>query len=189
MVELRPEADGRLRRAFAGDAYNTAVYLKRSAPAIDVAFLTVTGEEALSDAMRAAWRGEDIDDRLAFRIADARPALYLIETDAKGDRRFHYWRGESPARQWLQKLSQAGGAAALDGADLVYVSGISLAILSEEDRKDAIALLGSLKPRIAFDPNIRPALWSSLDAARETFAAMAGLASILLPSRQDLALL
>ena len=44
MVELRPVEDGHLRRSFAGDAYNTAVYLKRSAPDIDVAFLTATAE-------------------------------------------------------------------------------------------------------------------------------------------------
>ena len=32
MVELRDAGGGLLSKAFAGDAYNTAVYLKRSAP-------------------------------------------------------------------------------------------------------------------------------------------------------------
>src|ERR1700761_1877084 len=137
MVELRPEADGRLKRGFAGDAFNTAVYLKRSAPEIEVAFLTATGDDSLSAAMRQVWRDEGVDDRLAFAVTNARPALYLIETDARGDRRFHYWRGESPARQWF-KLAAARGAKLFDDADLVYVSGISLAILSDQDRKDAI---------------------------------------------------
>ncbi len=188
MVELRPEADGRLRRNFAGDAFNTAVYLKRSAPDIEVAFLTATGDDSLSAAMREAWRGEGVSDRLAFSIAGTRPALYLIETDAKGDRKFHYWRGESPAKQWFRQVAQAG-ASLFDGADIVYVSGISLAILSAQDRADAIAFLGGLKQRVAFDPNIRPALWSSLDAARDAFEAMAKIAAILLPSRQDLQML
>jgi 2-dehydro-3-deoxygluconokinase len=188
MVELRAEPDGRLRRSFAGDAYNTAVYLKRSAPEIEVAFLTATGEESLSAAMIETWRGEGISDRLAFRIPGTRPALYLIETDAKGDRTFHYWRGDSPARQWFRCVAQAGPRI-FDGADLVYVSGISLAILNEEDRRNAIAFLGKLPIRIAFDPNIRPALWATLDQARETFEAMGRIAAILLPSRQDLQLL
>jgi 2-dehydro-3-deoxygluconokinase len=189
MVELRPEADGRLRRNFAGDAYNTAVYLKRSAPDIEVAFLSATGDDSLSDAMRQSWHGEGISDRLAFRIPGARPALYLIETDARGDRKFHYWRGESPARQWFRKVSGEGGAALFEGADLIYVSGISLAILSAEDRREAIAFLGTLKQKTAFDPNVRPALWPSLDAAREAFEAMSRIAAIVLPSRQDLQLL
>jgi len=75
MVELRPVEDGHLRRSFAGDAYNTAVYLKRSAPDIDVAFLTATGDESLSNAMVETWRGEGISDRLVFPHsgANARP--------------------------------------------------------------------------------------------------------------------
>ena len=38
MLELRAVDGGHLRRDFAGDALNTAVYLKRSAPEIEVAF-------------------------------------------------------------------------------------------------------------------------------------------------------
>lgn len=185
MVELRPVADGHLRRGFAGDAYNTAVYLKRSAPQIDVAFLTATGDESLSNAMVESWRGEDISDRLVFRIPGQRPALYLIETNAKGDRKFHYWRGETPAKEWLRLLLAAGGAEALNKADLVYISGISLAILSPADRKAAIQLLGSLKTKLAFDPNIRPALWQAMDEAKDMFEAMAKVSAIVLPSRQD----
>ncbi|HEY4077762.1 MAG TPA: sugar kinase [Rhizomicrobium sp.] len=185
MVELRPVDDGHLKRGFAGDAYNTAVYLKRSAPEIDVAFLTATGDESLSDAMVATWRSEGISDRLTFRIPGERPALYLIETNAKGDRKFHYWRSETPAKEWLRLLLAAGGADVLNKADLVYVSGISLAILSYADRQAAIDLLSTLKTRVAFDPNIRPALWKSMDEARHTFEAMVKIAAIVLPSRQD----
>ncbi len=185
MVELRPVEDGHLRRSFAGDAYNTAVYLKRSAPDIDVAFLTAIGDESLSNAMVETWRGEGISDRLVYRIPGERPALYLIETNAKGDRKFHYWRSDTPAREWLRLLLAAGGADVLNKADLVYVSGISLAILGHDDRQAAIKLLGTLKTKVAFDPNIRPALWKSMDEARHTFEAMVKLASIVLPSRQD----
>jgi 2-dehydro-3-deoxygluconokinase len=185
MVELRPVEDGHLRRGFAGDAYNTAVYLKRSAPDVDVAFLTATGDESLSDAMVATWRGEGISDRLVFRIPGERPALYLIETNAKGDRKFHYWRSETPAKEWLRLLLAAGGAEVLDKAELVYVSGISLAILSFADRQAAIELLGSLKTKVAFDPNIRPALWKTMDEAKHSFEEMVKISSIVLPSRQD----
>jgi 2-dehydro-3-deoxygluconokinase len=185
MVELRPVDDGHLKRGFAGDAYNTAVYLKRSAPDIEVAFLTATGDESLSNAMVETWRGEGISDRLTFRIPGERPALYLIETNAKGDRKFHYWRSETPAKEWLRLLLAAGGAELLNKSDLVYVSGISLAILSYADRQAAIELLGSVKTKVAFDPNIRPALWKSMDEARHTFEAMVKIASIVLPSRQD----
>jgi 2-dehydro-3-deoxygluconokinase len=185
MVELRPVDGAYLKREFAGDALNTAVYLKRSAPEIEVAFLTATGDESLSDAMVDSWRQEGLSDRLVFRIPGTRPALYLIETNAAGERRFHYWRAESPARQWLQQLVGVGGVERLNGADLVYISGISLAILNSADRAMAIHLLRSLKPKLAFDPNVRPSLWKSMEEARETFEAVAAVSSIVLPSRQD----
>ena len=189
MVELRPVEDGHLRRSFAGDAYNTAVYLKRSAPDIDVSFLTATGDESLSNAMVETWRGEGISDKLVFRIPGERPALYLIETNTKGDRKFHYWRSDTPAKEWLRLLLATGGAETLNKADLVYISGISLAILGYDDRQAAINLLGTLKTKVAFDPNIRPALWKSMDEARHTFEDMVKQSSIVLPSRQDYQLL
>jgi 2-dehydro-3-deoxygluconokinase len=185
MLELRAVDGGYLRRDFAGDALNTAVYLKRSAPEIEVAFLTATGDESLSDAMVERWRREGLSDRLVFRIPGGQPALYLIETNAAGERRFHYWRGESPAKRWLGQLMGAGGADLLNHADLVYISGISLAILSAADRAVAIRLLQSLQTRLAFDPNIRPSLWPSMDEARQTFEAVAKVCAMLLPSRQD----
>jgi 2-dehydro-3-deoxygluconokinase len=187
MVELAPAGPDLLRRRFAGDALNTAVYLKRTRPEVEVQFLTVTGADPLSLAMRDSWRDEHVDDALAFTDPVRRPALYLIETDASGDRRFHYWRSESAARGWLQALKAAGGASALKDADLVYVSGISLAILPPDDRTEAIALLAGLKHvLVAFDPNLRPALWPSIEAARAVFEQMTEIADILLPSRQDM---
>jgi 2-dehydro-3-deoxygluconokinase len=187
MVELVPEGPDLLRRRFAGDALNTAVYLKRRRPEAEVQFLTVTGADPLSLAMRESWRREGVDDALAFTDPTRGPGLYLIETESGGERRFHYWRSESAARGWFQALKAAGGAAALKDADLVYVSGISLAILPPDDRDEAIALLARLKHiTVAYDPNLRPALWPSIDAARAVFEQMAGVADILLPSRQDL---
>jgi len=138
--------------------------------------------------MRNAWAAEGIEDGLAFTDPARRPALYLIETDEAGERRFHYWRSESAARGWLKALQAAGGAAVLADADMVYVSGISLAILPEAQRADAVALLAG-RPEgvgLAFDPNLRTVLWPSLDAARACLKVMARVADILLPSRQDL---
>jgi 2-dehydro-3-deoxygluconokinase len=138
--------------------------------------------------MRRAWAAEGIEDDLAFVDPALRPALYLIETDAAGERRFHYWRGESAARGWLRALQAAGGAAVLARADLVYVSGVSLAILPQAQRAEAMALLAGRPDgvRLAFDPNHRPVLWPSITAARACLEALVRSADIVLPSRQDL---
>jgi 2-dehydro-3-deoxygluconokinase len=189
MVELRSAGDGLLRQGYAGDSYNTAVYLKRSAPQHHVHFVTCTGNDPFSAAMRGSWRSEDVLDDLAFTEPSRRPGLYLIDLDDKGERRFHYWRGESAAKLWLSALQRAGGAALLHGADLVYVSGISLAILSPAERAQALDLMRALRGKVgflAFDPNFRPALWPSIAEARAVMAEAAAIADIFLPSREDL---
>lgn len=192
MVELAPSGDGLYRRGFAGDVFNTAVYLKRSAPQLDVQFATVTGGDPLSRDMRQAWRAHGVGDALAAVDPDRRPGLYLIELDARGERSFHYWRGESAARGWAQHLATMAQDVVLDGAQLIYLSGISLAILSPDDRQLAFEILETLRgrvQRIAYDPNLRPALWGDLGLAKAALERMAGLSDILLPSRQDLELL
>jgi 2-dehydro-3-deoxygluconokinase len=188
MVELRGAGEGLLRQGFAGDSYNTAVYLKRSAPDIAVHYVTATGTDPLSRAMRGAWSDEGVEDGLAFAVPDRKPGLYMIELDAAGERRFHYWRGESAAKLWLSELKSAG-IDRLFGADLVYLSGISLAILSPEERREALALLEALRGKvgkIAFDPNYRPALWRSRDEAAGLVREAAARADIFLPSSEDM---
>jgi len=187
MVELRATGADAFARAYAGDAYNTAVYLKRSLPDAQVQFLTATGDDAMSCSMRKAWSAEGIDGTLAFTVNGGSPGLYLIENDARGERRFHYWRSNSAARRWFALL-QDQGETVLRGADVVYLSGISLAILSRVERVGAIELLRRLRPqvgRIAFDPNVRLPLWESAQAAAATIDAALSIAEIALPSTED----
>jgi 2-dehydro-3-deoxygluconokinase len=191
MVELRATGADAFARAYAGDAYNTAVYLKRSLPDAQVQFLTATGDDAMSRAMRTVWSAEGIDGALGFTVKGGAPGLYLIENDARGERRFQYWRSNSAARRWFELL-QDQDETVLWGADAVYLSGISLAILSPVERAGAIELLRRVRPhvgRIAFDPNVRLALWESAQAAAATIEAALAIADIALPSTEDAGLL
>jgi 2-dehydro-3-deoxygluconokinase len=191
MVELRATGANSFARAYSGDVYNTAVYLKRSLPNAQVQFLTATGDDAMSRAMREAWHAEGIDDALAFAVSGGSPGLYLIENDARGERRFQYWRSHSAARRWLRLLRDRGESV-LRGADVVYLSGITLAILDPAERMGAIELLRRLRPhvgRIAFDPNVRLTLWETLQAAEATIQAALSIADIALPSTEDAGLL
>jgi 2-dehydro-3-deoxygluconokinase len=193
MVELRAAGPDLFARSSAGDAYNTAVYLKRSlGPDAEVSFLTAVGDDVLSRALADDFAAQGLKTDLVFTVAGGAPGLYLIELDAKGDRSFHYWRSASAARRWLVELEDHGAGDALAGADLVYFSGISLAILGEAERARALSILADAKAKvgiIAFDPNIRPKLWLDLDAARRAVEAACALADIVLPSVEDGALI
>jgi 2-dehydro-3-deoxygluconokinase len=156
-----------------------------------VQFLTATGDDALSRAMREVWRAEGIDGSLGFTVSGGSPGLYLIENDARGERRFHYWRSNSAARRWFELLEDQDETV-LWGADVIYLSGISLAILNPAERARAIELLRRARPhtgRIAFDPNVRLALWETAQAAVTTIENALSITDVALPSREDARLL
>jgi len=60
--------------------------------------------------------------------------------------------------------------AAAKASDLVYLSGVTLAVIGDIGRarlKDILAYVHSLGVAVALDFNYRPALWASPEAARE----------------------
>lgn len=71
---------------------------------------------------------------------------------------------------------------------MVYLSGISLAILPENDRTLLIAQLRELKTqgvKIAFDSNYRPKLWESVAAAQAHYAELLQLVDLALVTFDD----
>lgn len=190
MVELRRTAEDFLYVGYAGDVYNTAVYLKRESRLLDVQFAGVTGTDSFSKKMREAWQKNQIGDFLVAHKDDELPGLYLVETTDDGERLFHYWRSASAGKDWLRAVLDRKNS--FRTTDIVYLSGISLAILTPEDRATALTFLQGLKGKVAmlvFDPNYRPKLWSSRDHAAQAIDAAISAADIVLPSKEDLDLL
>ncbi|OZA05616.1 MAG: 2-dehydro-3-deoxygluconokinase, partial [Rhodobacterales bacterium 17-64-5] len=138
MVELAPQPEGDLYRlGYAGDTLNTAWYLRRLLPETDrVDYLTAVGSDAISDRLVAFLAGSGIGTGHVLRRADRTVGLYLIQLSG-AERSFAYWRGQSAARTLAD--DPAVLARALAGADLAYVSGITLAILDAAGRQTLLA--------------------------------------------------
>ncbi len=188
MVELYQLVENVYHQNFAGDVFNTAVYLKRVSPALQVDFFSAIGTELISDKLLAAVEAEKLGSSLLLRSKTARPGLYMINTDAFGERSFVYWRDSSAAKQTLQLFRARNDSSPLTSADWFYFSGISLAILSEADREDLFALVTELKAagvKIGFDPNYRPVLWQSVQQCRDAFERAYALSDIALPGLDD----
>ena len=100
MIELTRGSDGRFGIGCGGDTFNTAVYLARAG--IEVAYATALGDDPYSDGIVSMAAAEGIKTDLMLRVPGRLPGLYMIETDDKGERRFHYWRGEAPARELFE---------------------------------------------------------------------------------------
>jgi len=189
LIELHGTLFGSLHQAFGGDSLNTALYLARlTRPTIEVKYVTVLGTDALSEGMVQRWQAEGIDTTLTLRDAARQAGLYLIQVDAGGERTFLYWRRESAARYLLQHPGYGQVATELARADLIYLSGISLAILPDEDRSkllDQVRRLAAGGTAVAFDTNYRPALWASEDSARAASAAIFPATRLLFVTYDD----
>jgi 2-dehydro-3-deoxygluconokinase len=191
MLELRQSnnAEGRadLLQSFAGDVYNTAVYLKRAFSQYDVSFMTALGHDTISKQMIDAFSGEQLNNSYVYTGSKKNPGVYLVETDAHGERSFLYWRENSSARQVMQYVD-GKAIASLAEADLFFFSGISLAVLEPTNRPMFWNMLEQLKEngvKIAFDPNYRPRLWQNKAEAKSEFAKAYSHSDILLPGIDD----
>ncbi len=190
MVELREEADGRLARGFGGDTLNTAVYLARLGVAVD--YVTALGDDAWSTEMLAAWQAEGVGTGLVARCDGQMPGLYVIQTDAAGERRFLYWRDSAAARRLFALPQTARIAAALLEYRLIYYSGISLSLYGPDGRARLAETLAAARARgatVAFDTNFRPRGWPDRALAQDAFRAALAGADLIFASIEDLGLL
>ncbi len=166
-VALDAETPGSATVGYAGDTLNAAIYARRAAPELSIAFATKLGRDKLSEGMLAMMRAEGLDTGL-IGIDDARaPGLYAISTDANGERSFTYWRDNSAARQMLRPPGLSFQA--LGAADLVYFSAITLAILPPDDRQKLLDWLPGYRAAgglVGFDSNYRASLWPDRQTAR-----------------------
>ncbi len=187
MVEMAPTQDNAtFKMGFAGDTLNTAWYLRKIAdPDWVVDYVTVVGTDATSDKMVNFLGSAGLGTDRIWRDAQRTVGLYMIEL-TNGERSFSYWRGQSAAKTLADDapaLSQALGS-----TDVIFFSGIAVAILPEEGRQNLLSVLRTLREQgktIVFDPNLRPKLWHSGDEMCAAIMDAAAVSDIALPSYED----
>lgn len=186
MIELSGGEERNYRLGYAGDTLNTIWYAQALLPeGWSTDYVTALGDDNYSAEMRGFLAGNGIGTSHIQTIAGRRPGLYMIH-QKDGDRHFTYWRDSSAAR--LIADDEAALATAFAGADLIYFSGISLAILLPRARGrllKAIVRARNAGSTIAFDPNARPALWKSVPVMGAVTTVAAGLSDIVLPTFPD----
>ncbi|EKF9206168.1 sugar kinase [Vibrio cholerae] len=196
MIELNGKPFGAMHQTFGGDTLNAAVYLRRGCEAntnpddIKVSYVTALGTDPISSGMLSRWQEEGVATELVLRDPTRTPGLYLIQLDDQGERTFLYWRNQSAARYLLQHPDFGQIKQALHQVNMVFLSGITLAILPAEDRIALLNLLVELKAKgveIAFDSNFRPALWPQDDhhTVKEIYQVMYQLTDVALVTFDD----
>lgn len=174
MVELQEVEPGCTQQTFGGDTLNTAVYMARLAQFVSlrVDYVTALGSDPFSDRMIKFWEAEGVGSTLVVRRPGEMPGLYYIQLDEAGERTFSYWRGEAAARRCFESLDSDRVLAELADYSCIYLSGISVAILTATSRQRLFNRLRELADsgvKIFFDYNYRPNLWGDIDAARSAY--------------------
>ncbi|TCN32415.1 sugar kinase [Sinorhizobium americanum] len=186
MVELMQAEGGMLRKGYAGDTFNTAYYARLFAPAgWTVEYLTAVGTDVVSDEMLSFIEGTGVGTAHIARIEGRMPGLYMIHLK-EGERSFSYWRSTSAAKLLADDPDRL--RTAIGSADVVFFSGITLAVLAADAVETLLSELRRAKAtgkRVVFDPNIRPRLWDDVARMRATIEAGARAATLLLPSFDD----
>lgn len=189
MIELMfDDLPGDTPANIAGDTFNTAVYLRRVlSPEHSVDYVTALGEDQLSRKIVQAIKSHGLETSRIRSVPRKLPGVYSITLDAKGERSFSYWRSESAARQ-IFEVHDGVDFGCLEGFDLIYASGISLAILPDATRLAFFDWLKSFRSgggRFAFDSNYRPILWENRELAALRTNTAWELCDIALPSLND----
>jgi 2-dehydro-3-deoxygluconokinase len=174
MGELSLVGPGAAQVGYAGDTYNTAVYLARLG--LKVSYASAVGQgDPFSAGILGALADEGIGAELVVEAAGRLPGLYAIQRDARGERSFFFWRSQSPARNYFSLMDLSVLSAALNAADLIMVSAISLAVIGDAGRETLMGLLADAKAAgasVAFDTNYRVSLWPGPDVGRAAIEAV-----------------
>ena len=188
MIELVTYGD-KAELSVVGDTYNTAVHLARllRETNADVSYVTVVGMDNFSARIIDHARAHGINTDFISRHLQKMPGLYAIETDKARNRSFTYWRSDSAARTLFSPSSDVE-LESLYMFDLIFLSGVSLAILPEPTRQALIEWLKSFRSRggiVAYDSNHHPLLWENPETAQRVNARMWSVCDIALSRIDD----
>jgi 2-dehydro-3-deoxygluconokinase len=191
LIELARGADGRFALSGGGDTFNTAVYLARAG--VGAAFATALGDDPYSDKIVALAATEGLSSKLMFRAPGRLPALCLVESGPGGERVFRHWGADAPARELFERPDWLLVAQEMVAARLIYFSGITLSLYSNNGVGRFLALLEAARQqgaKVAFDGNFRPRGWKGdLSRTRAVFMEALKRVDIALPAFDDEAVL
>ena len=191
LIELTRGTDGTFAPACGGDAFNAAIYLARAG--LDVGFATAIGDDPYSDSIVALASAEQVSSALILRVPGRLPGLCLIERNRSGERVLSIWDEGAPARELFELPDWMRIAESLVSARLIYFSGITLSLYSNNGLGRLFAALEVARAqgvKVAFDGNFRPAGWKgNLARTRTVFIEALKRVDIALPTYDDEAVL
>lgn len=173
----------RFSKRTAGAETNVAIGLARLGFA--VGWQSRLGEESMGRFLLAAIGGEGVDCSRVGRHADERTGfMFKGRVEDGSDPPIEYHRqGSAASRFGPEHLDEAQIASARH----LHVSGVfpALSPSTLAATRRAMAVARAHGQTIGFDPNLRPSLWPSREAMRETINELAAQADWVLPGIEE----
>lgn len=187
LAELSLSQGGSPVLAYGGDVFAAAVYLRRLGCEASLATVVGRGDPFSTGVLRKLAE-EGVDASLVALAENRLPGLYAIERGGQRGRGVYEWRGEAPVRDFFRYANETVLRSALRGAQLIYLTGPTLAVLGEPGRAALLPMLEEARhagAALAFDVNYRPRHWRSAAAARAAADQLAPLCRFISLSEED----
>ncbi|HEX4267474.1 MAG TPA: PfkB family carbohydrate kinase [Steroidobacteraceae bacterium] len=187
LLELQPAEDGGVHLAFGGDVANSMICLSRilGAGTKSISLITALGDSSYSAWLRQRLTREGI--HVIEPPIEGEPGIYGLALGPTTRPGFSYWRAQSAARAFLQSADFDRFEELLGDAQLLLVTGITLALCSEASFEHLCRWVDRHRDscRLVFDSNFRRRLWDSEAQARERIGIFERLASVLATGGED----
>jgi 2-dehydro-3-deoxygluconokinase len=187
LLELQPADDGGARLAFGGDVANSMICLCRilGAGAKRISLVTALGDSSYSAWLRQRLTREGI--HVIEPSVTGEPGIYGLPLDPTARPGFSYWRARSAARAFLQSADPGRIEQLLGDAQLLLVTGITLALCSGASFEHLCRWVERHRDgcRVVFDCNFRRRLWDSEAEARERIGRFERLSSLIATGAED----
>jgi 2-dehydro-3-deoxygluconokinase len=187
LLELQPADDGGVRLAFGGDVANSMICLSRilGMGAKRISLITALGDSSYSAWLRQRLTREGI--HVIEPPVAGEPGIYGLPLEPTTRPGFSYWRAQSAARAFLQSADLSRFEELLGDAQLLLVTGITLALCSSASFEHLCRWVDRHRDgcRVVFDCNFRRRLWDSEAQARERIGTFERLASVIATGGED----
>ena len=180
LFELSALPDGNFKPGFGGDVSNVAIAAARQGA--DVGLITRVGNDPFGADLCRLWQREKVSSAHIGVVDGQETGLYFVFHDEGGHHFVYRRKGSAAGRLSADDIPET----AIAGARLLYSSGIGLGV-SDSLRSatfHAVAVARQARVSVAFDPNLRIALWS-LDEARAVTHDLMRHCDIALPGLED----
>ena len=128
MIEIANTKNNIFQQSFAGDTLNFCNYIDKKY--FDVSFLTAIGKTSVNRSVLEFINSKKISTKLIKQVNSHEIGLYLIKNRNNGEKQFFYWRDNSAAKNYFNKIDFVSLFKNLKNFDYIYFSGITLSIIN-----------------------------------------------------------